>query len=102
MKISSIELDLLNSAPLARNGKIRLLFEDGHLPNPNEEIVVHIEQVQLEQVSDILMFFFACQNLTILLLDIFYFSGHSKINPSYKSFHLNNTNRLKSGGFRSC
>jgi hypothetical protein len=37
-------------APLARNGKLRLLFDDGYLPSSSEEVTVGIEQVQLEQV----------------------------------------------------
>lgn len=36
-------------APLANNGKVKLSFEEGHLPSPDDEIIVEIEQLQLEQ-----------------------------------------------------
>ncbi|SPC66292.1 related to PET112 - putative glutamyl-tRNA(Gln)amidotransferase subunit B, mitochondrial precursor [Ustilago sp. UG-2017b] len=36
-------------APLASNGKVKLSFDEGHLPSPDEEVVVAIEQLQLEQ-----------------------------------------------------
>ncbi|SPO41908.1 related to Glutamyl-tRNA(Gln) amidotransferase subunit B, mitochondrial [Pseudozyma flocculosa] len=36
-------------APLASNGRITLSFEDGHLPGPEDEVVVEVEQLQLEQ-----------------------------------------------------
>lgn len=35
--------------PLANNGQIKLLFDEGHLPSPEDEITVEIEQLQLEQ-----------------------------------------------------
>ncbi|PWN35223.1 Glutamyl-tRNA amidotransferase B subunit [Meira miltonrushii] len=36
-------------APLARNGRLKLLFDDGHLSSPEDEVDVRIEQIQLEQ-----------------------------------------------------
>ena len=36
-------------APLANNGKVKLSFDEGHLPSPEDEVVVEIEQLQLEQ-----------------------------------------------------
>lgn len=39
------------TAPLAKDGKLRLLYDDGYLPTKEEEVDVRIEQVQLEQVS---------------------------------------------------
>ncbi|MCO5613882.1 hypothetical protein L7F22_068160 [Adiantum nelumboides] len=36
-------------APLAKNGRLKLLFDDGHLSSPEEEVDVRIEQIQLEQ-----------------------------------------------------
>ncbi|UZJ51853.1 hypothetical protein CBS101457_001173 [Exobasidium rhododendri] len=36
-------------APMARNGKVRLLYADGYLPETSQETTVRIEQIQLEQ-----------------------------------------------------
>ncbi|GAK66692.1 glutamyl-tRNA amidotransferase [Moesziomyces antarcticus] len=36
-------------APLANNGSVKLSFHDGHLPSPEDEVTVEIEQLQLEQ-----------------------------------------------------
>lgn len=36
-------------APLAKNGRLKLLFDDGHLSSPEDEVDVKIEQIQLEQ-----------------------------------------------------
>jgi len=36
-------------APLANNGRVKLSFDEGHLPSPEEQVVVEIEQLQLEQ-----------------------------------------------------
>lgn len=36
-------------APLAKDGRVRLLFDDGHLSSPDDEVEVKIEQIQLEQ-----------------------------------------------------
>lgn len=36
-------------APLANNGRVKLFFDEGHLPSPEDEITVEIEQLQLEQ-----------------------------------------------------
>lgn len=36
-------------APLANNGRVKLSFDEGHLPSSEEEVEVEIEQLQLEQ-----------------------------------------------------
>ena len=36
-------------APLANDGQVKLSFDDGHLPRPEDEVTVVIEQLQLEQ-----------------------------------------------------
>ncbi|TKY90388.1 hypothetical protein EX895_000386 [Sporisorium graminicola] len=36
-------------APLANDGSVKLSFDEGHLPSPEDEITVAIEQLQLEQ-----------------------------------------------------
>lgn len=49
------ETNVIFSAPLARNGALRLLQHDGFISDPSDEVTVKIEQVQLEQVSRISM-----------------------------------------------
>jgi aspartyl-tRNA(Asn)/glutamyl-tRNA(Gln) amidotransferase subunit B len=41
--------EYLVAAPLARNGSIRLLHDDGFLGSASDEVNVKIEQIQLEQ-----------------------------------------------------
>ncbi|CBQ69742.1 related to PET112-putative glutamyl-tRNA(Gln)amidotransferase subunit B, mitochondrial precursor [Sporisorium reilianum SRZ2] len=36
-------------APLANDGLVKLSFDEGHLPSPEDEVTVAIEQLQLEQ-----------------------------------------------------
>lgn len=36
-------------APLANDGRVKLSFDEGHLPSAEDEVVVVIEQLQLEQ-----------------------------------------------------